>query len=204
MVQFSLDKPLWFAASKTRRSLETSAIFFFRYLLTGALVIVIKTFALKLSITFAWNAELIRHFIFSAIKRTNKMTIKISKAVQSDLALALIARFKSRIQIRNQGLPFSSALLSRQHLDLTAISRHSLLMQRISLSLPKTEQLQDRACPKEDSMSRLQINNNQKTWSDPALKKLTYIRKTKSTKRIEFSEILEEGKEVEKDGLVST
>ena len=204
MAQFSLDKPLWFAASKTRRGLENSAIFFFRYLLTGALVIVIKTFALKLSITFAWNAELIRHFIFSAIKRTNKMTIKMSKAVQSGLALALFARFKSRIQIRNQGLPFSSALLSRQHLDLTAISRRSLLMQRISLSLAKTEQLQDRACPKEDSMSRLQINNNQKTWSDPTLKKLTYIRKTKSTKRIEFSEILEGGKEVEKDGLVST
>jgi hypothetical protein len=53
-------------------------------------------------------------------------------------------------------------------------------------------------------MCRLQINNNQKIWGGPALKKLTYIRKTKSTKRIEFSEILEEGKEVEKDGLVST
>jgi hypothetical protein len=202
MVQFYLDKPLWFAASKTRRSLENYAIFFFRYLLTGALVIVIKRFALKLSITFAWNAELIHHYIFSAIKRKDKMTIKMSKAVQSGLALALFARFKSRIQIRNQGLPFSSALLSRQHLDLAAISMRSLLMQRMSVSLLKTERLQDRACPKEDSMSRLQIDN-QKTWSDPALKKLTYIRKTKSTKRIEFSEILEEGKEVEKDGLVS-
>ena len=203
MVQFSLDKPLWFAASKTRRSLENYAIFFFRYLLTGALVIVIKRFALKLSITFAWNAELIRHYIFSAIKRTNKMTIKMSKAVQSDLSLALIARFKFRIQIRYQGLPFSSALLSRQHLDLTAISRRSLLMQRMSLSLLKTERLQDRACPREDNMSSLQMDNL-KIWSYPALKKLTYIRKTKSTKRIEFSEMLEEGKEVEKDGLVST
>src|SRR5215204_6487057 len=159
MVQFSLDKPLWFAASKTRGRLENYAIFVFRYLLTGALVIVIKRFTLKLSITFAWNAELIRHYIFSAIKRTNKMTIKMSKAVQSDLALAFIARFKSRIQMRNQGLPVSSALLSRQHLDLTAISRHSLLMQRMSLSLLKTERLQDRACPREDSMSRLQIDN---------------------------------------------
>jgi hypothetical protein len=202
MVQFYLDKPLWFAASKTRRSLENYAIFFFRYLLTGALVIVIKRFALKLSITFAWNAELIRHYIFSAIKRTNKMTIKMSKAVQLELALALIARLKSRIQIRYQGLSVSSALLSRQHLYLTAISRRSLLMQRMFLSLLKTERLQDRACPKEDSMSRLQIDN-QKTWSDPALKKLTYICKTKSTKRIEFSEMLEEGKEEEKDGLVS-
>ena len=203
MVQFSLNKPLWFAASKTRRSLENSAIFAFRYLLTEALVIVIKRFALRLSITFAWNAELIRHYIFSAIKRTNKMTIKMRKAVQSDLALALIARFRSRIQMRNQGLPVSSALLSRQHLDLTAISRCSLLMQRMSLSPPKRERLQDRACPREDIMCRLQINNNQKIWGGPALKKLTYIPKTKSTKRIEFSEILEEGKEVEKDGLVS-
>jgi hypothetical protein len=203
MVQFSLDKLLWFAASKTRRSVENSAIFVFRYLLTGALVIVIKRFALKLSITFAWNAELIRHYMFLAIKNTNKMTIKMSKAVQLDLALASIMRFKSRIQMRNQGLSVSSALLSRQHLDLTAISRHSLLMQRMSPSLLKTERLQDRACPGEDSMSRLQIDN-QKIWSDPALKKLTYIRKTKSTKRIEFSEMLEEDKEVEKDGLVST
>src|SRR5918996_3853308 len=115
MVQFSLDKPLWFAASKTRGSLENYTVFVFRYLLTGALVIVINRFALKLSITFAWNAELIRHYIFSAIKRANKMTIKKSKAVQADLVLALIARFKSRIQIRNQGLSVSSALLSRQH-----------------------------------------------------------------------------------------
>jgi hypothetical protein len=203
MVQFSLDKPLWFAASKARRRLENYAIFFFRYLLTGALVIVIKTLAVKLSITFAWNAELIRHYTFSAIKRTNKMTIKMGKAVQSELALALIARLKSRIQIRNQGLSVSSALLSRQHLYLTAISRRSLLMQRMFLSLLKTERLQDRAYPREDNMSRLQINNNQKIWSDAALKKLTYIRKTKSTKRIEFSEMLEEGKEEEKDGLVS-
>jgi hypothetical protein len=203
MVQLSLDKPLWFAASETCRSLENFAIFVFWYLLTGALVIVIKKFALKLSITFAWNAELIRHYIFSAIKRTNKMTIKMSKAVQSGLALALIARFKSCIQIRNQGLPVSSALLSRQHLDLAAISMRSLLMQRMSLSFLKTERLQDRACPREDSTSRLQIDN-QKIWSDPTLKKLTFIRKTKSTKRIEFSEMLEEGKEVEKDGLVST
>ena len=203
MVQFSLDKPLWFAASKTRISLENYAIFVFRYLLTGTLVIVIKRFALKLSITFAWNAELIRHYIFSAIKRTNKMTIKMSKSVQADLALALIARVKSRIQTRNQGLPVSSALFSRQHLDLAAISKCSLLMQRMSLSFLKTERLQDRACPREDTMSRLRIDN-QKIWSGPALKKLTYIRKTKSTKRIEFSEMLEEGKEAEKDGLVST
>ena len=203
MVQFSLDKPIWFAASKTRISLENYAVFVFRYLLTGALVIVIKRFALKLSITFAWNAELIRHYIFSAIKRTNKMTIKMSKSVQADLALALIARVKSRIQIRNQGLPVSPALLSRQPPDLAAISRRSLLMQRMARSFLKTERLQDRACPSEDTMSRLQIDN-QKIWSGPALTKLTYIRKTKSTKRIEFSEMLEEGKEVEKDGLVST
>ena len=203
MVQFSLDKPLWFAASKTRGSLENYAIFVFRYLLTGALVIVIKRFALKLSITFAWNAELIRHYIFSAIKRTNKMMIKMSKAVQSDLAPALIARFKFRIQMRNQGLTVSFALLSRQNLDLAAILRRSLLIQRMSLSLLKAERLQDRACPREDTMSRLQMDN-QKIWSGPALMKLTYIRKTKSTKRIEFSEMLEEGKEVEKDGLVST
>jgi hypothetical protein len=203
MAQLSLVKPLWFAACKTRRSLENSAILVFRYLLTEALVIVIKRFALKLSITFAWDAELIRHYIFSAIKRTNKMTIKMSKAVQSDLAPALIARFKSRIQMRNQGLTITSALLSRQHLDLTAISRRSLLIHRMSLSLPRTERLPDRTCPKEDSVSRLQIDN-QKIWSDPALKKLTYIRKAKSTKRIEFSEMLDEGKEVEKDGMVST
>ena len=202
MVQFSLDKPLWFAASKTRRSLENYAIFVIRYLLTGALVIVINRFALKVSITFAWNAELIRHYIFSAIKRANKMMIKMSKAVQSDLAPAIIARFKSRIQIRNQGLPVSSALLSRQLLEW-AITRRSLLMQRMSLSLLNTERLQDRACPREDNMSSLQMDNL-KIWSYPALKKLTYIRKTKSTKRIEFSEMLEEGKEVERDGLVST
>jgi hypothetical protein len=203
MVQFSLNKPLWFAASKTRRTVGNSAIFVFRYLLTGALVIVIKRFALKLSINFAWNAELIRHYIFSAIKGTNKMTIKMNKAVRLDLALALIARFKSRIQMRNQGLPVSSALLSRQHLDLAAISRRSLSMQRMFLSLLKTERQQDLAWPGEASMSRLQIDN-QKIWSDPTLKKLTYIRKTKNTKRIEFSEMLDEGKEVEKDGLVST
>ena len=193
MVQFSLNKSLWFAASQTRSTVENCAIFVFRYLLTGALVIVIKRLVLKLSITLAWNAELIRHYIFSAIKKTNKMTIKMSKAVQLDLALAYIMRFKSRIQMRNQGLSASSTLLSRQHLDLTAISRRSL-MQRMSLSLLNTERLQDRACPGEDSMSRLQINNQ----------KLTYIRKTKSTKRIEFSEILEEGEKVEKRGLVST
>jgi hypothetical protein len=203
MAQLSLVKPLWFAASKTGRSLENSAILVFRYLLTEALVIVIKRLALKLSITFAWDAELIRHYIFSAIKRTNKMTIKMSKAVQSDLAPALIARFKSRIQMRNQGLTISSAPLSRQHLDLTAISRRSLLTHWMSLSPLRTERLPDRACPKEDSVSRLQIDN-QKIWSDPALKKLTYIRKAKSTKRIEFSEMLDEGKEVEKDGMVST
>jgi hypothetical protein len=198
MAQLSLVKPLWFAASKTGRSLENSAILVFRYLLTEALVIVIKRLALKLSITFAWDAELIRHY-----KRTNKMTIKMSKAVQSDLAPALIARFKSRIQMRNQGLTISSAPLSRQHLDLTAISRRSLLTHWMSLSPLRTERLPDRACPKEDSVSRLQIDN-QKIWSDPALKKLTYIRKAKSTKRIEFSEMLDEGKEVEKDGMVST
>jgi hypothetical protein len=194
MVQFSLNKPLWFAASKTRRTMENCAIFVFRYLLTGALVIVIKRFVLRLSITFAWNAELIRHYIFSAIKKTNKMTIKMSKATQLDSALAYIMRLKSHIQMRNQSLPASSTLLSRQHLDLMAISRRSLLMQRMSLSLLKTERLQDRACPGEDSMSRLQINNQ----------KLTYIHKTKSTKRIEFSEMLEEGEKVEKHGLVST
>jgi hypothetical protein len=194
MVQFSLNKPLWFAASKTHRTVENSAIFVFRYLLTGALVIVIKRFVLKLSITLAWNAELIRHYIISASKKTNKMTIKMSKAVQLDSALAYVMRFKSHIQMRNQGLPASSALLSRQHLDLTAILRRSLLMQRMSLSLLKTEPLQDRACPGEDSMSRLQISDQ----------KLNYIRKRKSTKRIEFSEMLEEGEKVEKHGLVST
>jgi len=193
-VQFSLNKLLWFAASKTRGAVENYTIYVFRYLLTGALVIVIKRFVLKLSITLAWNAERIRYYIFSAIKKTNKMTIKMSKAVRLDLALAYIMRFKSPIQMRNQGLPASSALLSRQHLDLTAISRRSLLMQRMSLSLLKTERLQDRACPGEDSMSRLQINNQ----------KLTYIRKTESTKRIEFSEMLEEDEKVEKHGLVST
>ena len=172
-MQFSLNKLLWFAASKTRGAVENYTIYVFRYLLTGALVIVIKRFVLK---------------------KTNKMTIKMSKAVRLDLALAYIMRFKSPIQMRNQGLPASSALLSRQHLDLTAISRRSLLMQRMSLSLLKTERLQDRACPGEDSMSRLQINNQ----------KLTYIRKTESTKRIEFSEMLEEDEKVEKHGLVST
>lgn len=194
MAQFFLNKPSWFAAAKTHRTVENSAIFVFRYLLTGALVIVIKGFVLKLSITLAWNVELIRHYIFSAIKKTNKMTIKMSKAVQLDLALAYIMRFKSRIQMRNQGLPASSALLSRQHLDLTAIWRRFLLMQRMSLSLLNTERLQDRAWPGEDSMYRLQINDQ----------KLTYIRKTKSTKRIEFSEMLEEGEKVKEHGLLST
>ena len=187
MAQFFLNKLSWFAVSKTRRTVENSAIFVFRYLLTGALVIVIKGFVLKLSITLAWNVELICHYIFSSVKKTNKMTIKMSRALKSDLVLAYIMRFKSRIQTRNQGLPASSALLSRQHLDLTAISRRSLLMQRTSLSLLKTERLQD-------SMSRLQIKNQ----------KLTYIRKTKSTKRIEFSEMLEEGEKVKEHGLLST
>ena len=212
MASVSLDWMLWYTTIKIGKNSKEWVIFITLYLLRGAFISLTRSATLKLTNTLAWDIEIIGHYIFSAAKLINKLTMidKVRKVVRLDLDLTELNRLRFGFQSRIQGLAelvsissLGVTMLLRLLLDLKDASSASIHVQQSSPTPTDKKPHQDHASLKDISMYNTQVSY-QKTRNPPAPRRLIVVLKPKNTKRIEFSEILGEGEGNEDDTLIST
>jgi hypothetical protein len=213
MAVVSLGWMLLYTTIKIGRNSKEWVIFITLYLLRGAFVSLTRSAALKLTNTLAWDIEIIGHYIFSAAKPINKLTMidKLRKVVR--LGLDLTDRFNGigfGIQSRIQGLAelvsissLGVTMLFRRLLDSKDAFSASIYVQQTTPTPIGKNLYQEHASLQDSSMYNPQVSY-QKTRNAPVPSRLILVLKPKNTKRIEFAEVMGEGEGNEDDTLIST
>jgi hypothetical protein len=212
MAAVSLDWMLLYTTIKIGRNSKEWVIFITLYLLRGAFVSLTRSATLKLTNTLAWDIEIIGHYIFSAAKPINKLTMidKLRKVVRLGLDLTELNGLRFGIQSRIQGLgelvsisSLGVTMLLRRLLDSKDASSASIYVRQTTPTPIEKKLCQEHASLQDSSMYNAQVSY-QKTRNAPVPRRLIVVLKPKNTKRIEFAEVLGEGEGNEDDTLIST
>jgi hypothetical protein len=212
MAAMSLDWMLLYTTIKIGRNSKEWVIFITLYLLRGAFVSLTRSATMKLTNTLAWDIEIIGHYIFSAAKPINKLTMidKLRKVVRRGLDLTELNGLRFGIQSRIKGLAglvsissLGETMLFRRLLDSKDASSASIYVQQTTPTPIEKKLNQEHASLQDSSMYNAQVSY-QKTLNAPVPRRLIVVLKPKYTKRIEFAELLGEGEGNENDTLIST
>jgi hypothetical protein len=211
MVLWSNSKPLSFNTSRIGRYVKDSIIFIFGYLLKGVIITVVKKSMLALTVTVAWNSQLTYCYIMSGLKKVSKFANprQIINGTQMDLTMAKVIKIKSEIQTKALELFVPSCILGIS----TAIRlRHltyikaNLVMSAIKQYLPSIVHAGDqgRAHTFVQEIILPEIENSDiKKSRDHISERLVEGHTKRNKKRINFSEMLIEDKEIVEDGLLT-
>lgn len=203
---------LLYTTIKIGRNSKEWVIFITLYLLRGAFVSLTRSAALKLTNTLAWDIEIIGYYIFSAAKPINKLTMidKLRKVVRLGLDLTELNGLRFGIQSKIQRLAelvgissLGVIMLLRRLLDSKDASSDSIYVRQTTPSPIEKKLYQEHASLQDSRMYNAQVSY-QKTRNALVPRRLIVVLKPKSTKRIEFAEVLGEGEGNEDDTLIST
>ncbi len=212
MAAVSLDWMLLYTTIKIGRHSKEWLIFITLYLLRGAFVSLTRSATLKLTNTLTWDIEIIGHYIFSAAKPINNLTMidKLREVVRLGLDLTEFNGLRFGIQSRIQGLAklasissLGVTILLRRLLDSKDASSASIYIQQTTPTPIEKKLYQEHASLQDSSMYNAQVSY-QKTRNAPVPRRLIVVLKPKNTKRIEFAEVLGKGEGNEDDTLIST
>ena len=203
--------PLSFETSRIGRYVKDSIFFIFGYLLEGVIIIVVKKSMLELAVTVTWNAQLTYCYLIPGLKKASKFanSLQIINRAQMDLMIAKIIKIKSEIQTNALGLfvpsgiwGISTAIRLRNLTYVKAI----LVMSAIKQHLPRIVHMGDQGRTRTFVQENLlpEIENSDIKMSRVHISEGSVERQTKrNKKRINFSEMLIEDKEIVEDGLLT-
>lgn len=211
MVFWSNSKPLSFNSSRIGRYVKDSIIFIFSYLLKGVIITVVKRSMFELAVTVVWNAQLTYCYILSGLKKAGKFAnlLQIISGAHMDLMIAKVIKNKSGIRTKALELfvpsgiwGISTAIRLR---DLTYF-KATLVMSVIKQHLPRIVHMGNqrlvRTFVQENGLS--EIENSSIEMSRDHLSETSVDGQSKrNKKRINFSEVQIEDKEIVEDGLLT-
>jgi hypothetical protein len=208
MVIWSNSKPLSFDISRIGRYVKDSIIFIFGYLLKGVIITVVKKCMFELAITVAWIAQLIYCYIMSGLKKASKFANprQIINGAQMDPMIPVVIRIKSGIQTKALGLFVPSGIgtaIRLSHLTyVKAILVKSVIKQHLSSVVHMGDQGRAHTFVQENVLPEIQnsdIKMSRDHISEGRVEGQTKIDK----KRLNFSKVLVEDKEIVEDGLLT-
>ena len=175
------------------------------------IIIVVKKSMLELAVTVTWNAQLTYCYLIPGLKKASKFanSLQIINRAQMDLMMAKVIKIKSEIQTNALGLfvpsgiwGISTAIRLRNLTYVKAI----LVMSAIKQHLPRIVHMGDQGRTRTFVQENLlpEIENSDIKMSRVHISEGSVERQTKrNKKRINFSEMLIEDKEIVEDGLLT-
>jgi hypothetical protein len=211
MVLWSNSKPLSFNSSRIGRYVKDSIIFIFGYLLKGVVITVVKKSMFELAVTVVWNAQLTHCYIISGLKKAGKFANlqQIINEAHMDLIITKIIKIKSGILTKAVELlvpsgiwGISTAIRLRDLTYFKAILVMSVIKQLLPHIVRMGNQGLARTFVQENVLS--EIENSNIEMSRDRISETSVDGQTKrNKKRINFSEVLIEDKEIVEDGLLT-
>jgi hypothetical protein len=211
MVLWSNSKPLSFNSSRIGRYVKDSIIFIFGYLLKGVVITVVKKSMFELAVTVVWNAQLTHCYIISGFKKAGKFANlqQIINEAHMDLIITKIIKIKSGILTKAVELlvpsgiwGISTAIRLRDLTYFKAILVMSVIKQLLPHIVRMGNQGLARTFVQENVLS--EIENSNIEMSRDRISETSVDGQTKrNKKRINFSEVLIEDKEIVEDGLLT-
>jgi hypothetical protein len=208
MVIRSNSKPLSFNISRIGRYVKDSIIFIFGYLLKGVIITVVKKCMFELAVTVSWIAQLTYCYIMSGLKKASKFANprQIINGAQMDPMIPVVIRIKSGIQTKALGLFVPSGIgtaIRLSHLTyVKAILVKSVIKQHLSRVVHMGDQGRAHTFVQENVLP--EIENSDIKMSRDHLSEGTVEGQTKiDKKRLNFSKVLVEDKEIVEDGLLT-
>jgi hypothetical protein len=211
MVIWSNSKPLSFNISRIGRYVKDSIIFIFGYLLKGVIITVVKKSLFELAVTVAWKAQLTYCYIIFGLKKAIKFANprQIINGAQLDIMMARVIKVKSEIQTNVLGLfvpsgilGISTAIRLRRLTYIMAILVMSAIMQYLQRIVHSGDQGRAHTFVQENVLPEIE-NSDIKKSRDDTSERLVEGQTKKNKKRINFSEMLIEDKEIVEDGLLT-
>jgi hypothetical protein len=210
MVLWSNSKPLSFNTSRIGRYVKDSIIFIFGYLLKGVIITVVKKSLFELAVTVAWNAQLTYCYIIFGLKKAIKFANprQIINGAQMDLTMAKVIKIKSEIQTKALELFVPSGILGistairLRRLTYMAILVMSAIKQYLPRMVHSGDQGRAHTFVQENVLPEIE-NSDIKKSRDYTSERLVEGQTKKNKKRINFSEMLIEDKEIVEEGLLT-
>jgi hypothetical protein len=211
MVLWSNSKPLSFNTSRIGRYVKDSIIFIFGYLLKGVIITVVKKSLFELAVTVAWNAQLTYCYIIFGLKKAIKFANprQIINGAQLDITMAKVIKVKSEIQTNVLGLfvpsgilGISTAIRLRRLTYIMAILVMSAIKQYLPRMVHSGDQGRAHTFVQENVLPEIE-NSDIKKSRDYTSERLVEGQTKKNKKRINFSEMLIEDKEIVEEGLLT-
>jgi len=211
MVIWSNSKPLSFNSSRIGRYVKDSIIFIFGYLLKGVIITVVKKSMFELAVTVVWNAQLTYCYIISGLKKAGKFANlqQIINGAHMDLMIAKVIKIKSGIQTKalelfvpSGILGISTAIRLRHLTYFKAILVMSVMKQHLPRIVHMGNQGLAHTFVQENVLSEIE-NSNIKMSRDHISEISVDAQTKRNKKRINFSEMLIEDKEIVEDGLLT-
>jgi hypothetical protein len=204
-------KPLSFNSSRIGRYVKDSIIFIFGYLLKGVVITVVKKSMFELAVTVVWNAQLTHCYIISGLKKAGKFANlqQIINEAHMDLIMTKVIKIKSGILTKAVELlvpsgiwGISTAIRLRDLTYFKAILVMSVIKQHLPHIVRMGNQGLARTFVQENVLS--EIENSNIEMSRDHISETSGDGQTKrNKKRINFSEVLIEDKEIVEDGLLT-
>lgn len=210
MVLWSNSKPLSFNTPRIGRYVKDSIIFIFGYLLKGVIITVGKKSMFELAVTVAWNAQLTYCYIIFGLKKAIKFANprQIINGAQMDLTMAKV-KFKSEIQTKalelfvpSGILVISTAIRLRHFTYIKAILVMSAIKQYLLSIVHAGDQGRAHTFVQENVLPEIE-NSDIKKSMDHISERLVEGQTKRNKKRINFSEMLIEDKQIVEDRLLT-
>jgi hypothetical protein len=211
MVLWSNSKPLSSNTSRIGRYVKDSTIYIFGYLLKGVIITLVKKSMFELAVTVAWNAQLTYCYIIFGLKKVSKFANprQIINGAQMDLTMAKVIKVKSEIQTKalelfvpSGILGISTAIRLRNLTYIKAILVMSAIKQYLPRIVNAGDQGRAHTFVQENVLPEIE-NSDIKKSSDHTSERLVEGQTKRNRKRISFSEMLIEDKEIVEDGLLT-
>jgi hypothetical protein len=211
MVLWSNSKPLSFNTSRIGRYVKDSIIYIFGYLLKGVIITVLNKSLFELAVTVAWNAQLTYCYIIFGLKKAIKFANprQIINGDQLDITMAKVIKVKSEIQTNVLGLfvpsgilGISTAIRLRRLTYIMAILVMSAIKQYLQCIVHSGDQGRAHTFVQENVLPEIE-NSDIKKSRDYTSERLVEGQTRKNKKRINFSEMLIEDKEIVEDGILT-
>ena len=211
MVLWSNSKPLSFNTSRIGRYVKDSIIFIFGYLLKGVIITLVKKFMFELAVTVAWNTQLTYCYAIFGLKKAIKFAnpLQIINEAQMNLTMAKVIKIKSEIQTKalelfvpSGILGISTAIRLRHLTYIKAILVMSAIKQYLPSIVHAGDQGRAHTFVQENVLPEIE-NSDIKESRDHISERLVEGQTKRNKKRINFSEMLIEDKEIVEDGLLT-
>jgi hypothetical protein len=211
MVLWSNSKPLSFNTSRIGRYVKDSIIFIFGYLLKGVIITLVKKFMFELAVTVAWNTQLTYCYTIFGLKKAIKFANprQIINGAQMNLTMAKVIEIKSEIQTKalelfvpSGILGISTAIRLRHLTYIKAILVMSAIKQYLPSIVHVGDQGRAHTFVQENVLPEIE-NSDIKKSRDHISERLVEGQTKRNKKRINFSEMLIEDKEIVEDGLLT-